>query len=132
MNESTRRTTAEAVRDNVRDMGQQAREAGQQVREQAREMGHQAASRVEQAATTVGERLHGAADTLREKASQEGPVARAANTVADRLDRVGTYLQDQDLSAVRGDVESLIRRYPFEALLVGVGMGYLFARRLFR
>ena len=69
---------------------------------------------------------------MRETTSADGPVAHAANTVADKLDRIGGYLEEQDLAAVKDDVEGVIRRYPVETLLVGVGVGYLLARRLYR
>jgi hypothetical protein len=38
------------------------------------------------------------------------------------------YLQELDLADVRADLEGLIRRHPMEALLVGLGIGYLVAR----
>lgn len=97
-----------------------------------REMGEEAATRVSQAASSMGGRIRSAAESVRETTSAEGPVAHAANSVADKLDRIGGYLEEQDLAGVRDDVEGIIRRYPVETLLVGLGMGYLLARRLYR
>ena len=97
-----------------------------------REMGEEAATRVGQAASSMGGRIRHAADTVRETTSSDGPVAHAANSVADKLDRLGGYLEEQDLAGVRDDVEGVIRRYPVETLLVGLGVGYLLARRLYR
>jgi hypothetical protein len=97
-----------------------------------REMGEEAAARVGHVANSMGGRIRSAAESVRETTAADGPVAHAANTVADKLDRVGGYLEEQDLSGVKDDVEGIIRRYPVETLLVGVSVGYLLARRLYR
>ena len=47
---------------------------------------------------------------------------------ADTLERAGTYLQQQDLNDMRADLENIIRRYPVQSLLIGLGVGYLLAR----
>ena len=75
----------------------------------AREMGEEAANRVGQAASSFGGRIRSAAETVRDTTASDGPVAHAANTVADKLDRIGGYLEEQDLSAVKDDVEGIIR-----------------------
>jgi hypothetical protein len=55
-------------------------------------------------------------------------VGEVAQQAADVLDRSGTYLQESNLTDVRGDLEQMIRRYPVQSLLVGLGVGYLLAR----
>ena len=97
-----------------------------------REMGEEAAARVGQAASSMGGRIRSAAESVRETTAAEGPVAHAANSVADKLDRLGGYLEEQNLAGLRDDVEGIIRRYPVETLLAGLGLGYLLARRLYR
>ena len=59
-------------------------------------------------------------------------MADAADATADTLERTGNYLREQDLSDIRSDLEGLIRRHPFESLLVGLGVGYLLARSMRR
>jgi len=113
--------TVEAVRDKAEDLADD-------VKERATQVGSQVADRADAATTTVGERMSDAAQTIRQKAPTSGPLADAADTAADTLQRAGTYLQEQDLSDMRADLEGLIRRHPIEAMLIGLGVGYLLAR----
>jgi ABC-type transporter Mla subunit MlaD len=113
--------TVEAVRDKAEDLADD-------VKERAAQVGSQVADRADAATTAVGERMADAATTIRQKAPSDGPLADAADTAADTLQRAGTYLQEQDLSDMRADLEGLIRRHPIEAMLIGFGVGYLLAR----
>jgi hypothetical protein len=63
----------------------------------------------ESATATVGERMRDAGQTL---------------------ERAGNYLAQQDLTKMRRDLEGLVRRRPFEAMLIGLGLGFLLARTL--
>ncbi len=69
-----------------------------------------------------------AAQTIRQSAPDSGPLAGAADSAADTLQRAGSYLQEQDLADMRADLEGMIRRYPVQSLLIGFGVGYLLAR----
>jgi uncharacterized protein YjbJ (UPF0337 family) len=80
----------------------------------------------------VGERIGSLAETIREKAPNEGRVGTAATAVAEKLDVAGSYLQGKDFDHVLNDVSSMIRRYPVPSLLVGLGVGYLLARSVRR
>lgn len=82
----------------------------------------------DQMAAAVGERLGSAADTLRSALPQEGRLGGAVRTVTDGLEASGNYLQEQGLSGAIDEVESLIRRYPIQALLLGAGLGYALSR----
>ena len=97
------------------------------ARAKAAEVGDAAASKVDSAMTATGEQMSTLAQTVREKAP-EGKAGEVASKAADVLDRGGEYLQTADLQMVRGDLERVIREHPIEALLVGVGVGYLVAR----
>jgi ElaB/YqjD/DUF883 family membrane-anchored ribosome-binding protein len=116
---------AQSTVDTVRD---KAEDVAGDIKERATQVGSQVADRADAATTTVGERMTDAAETLRQKAPTSGPLADAADSAADTLQRAGTYLQEQDLADMRADVESLIRRHPIESLLIGFGIGYLLAR----
>jgi hypothetical protein len=72
--------------------------------------------------------LESLGDKLREKAPHTGMMGTAAGTVADKLETAGLYLQTSSFEDMGREVTGLIRRYPFQALLVGVGVGYLLAR----
>jgi methyl-accepting chemotaxis protein len=113
--------TIDAARDKAADLADQAQRVGAQV-----------ADKADAATSTVGEKMTDVAQTIREKAPISGPVADAADTAAETLERAGTYLREQDLSDIRADLEGLIRRHPIESLLVGLGVGYLLARSMRR
>ena len=120
--------TANQAQSTVETVRDKAEELADDVKERATQVGSQVADRADAATTTVGERMTDAAETIRQKAPASGPLADAADTAADTLQRAGTYLQEQDLSDMRADLEGLIRRHPIEALLIGLGVGYLLAR----
>jgi len=104
----------------TQDMGGAINE-GQETMSQT---GHKA----DQMAAAVGERLGSAADALRGALPQEGRLGGAVRAVTDRLEASGNYLQEQGLSGAIDEVESLIRRYPIQALLLGAGLGYVLSR----
>lgn len=78
--------------------------------------------------TSAGSQMSNLAQTVREKAPVEGRAGEIAANAADALDRSGRYLQDADPQMVRRDLEQIIREHPIEAMLVGLGIGYLLAR----
>jgi ElaB/YqjD/DUF883 family membrane-anchored ribosome-binding protein len=114
-------STAEAVRD-------KATQVAEDVKDKAQQVGMQVAEKADAATTTVGEKIADVAQTLREQAPESGPVAQVASSAAQTMERAGSYLQQQDLAAMRADVEQLIRQHPLEAVLIGVGVGYLIGR----
>jgi len=105
-----------------------ARSKAHELADQARERTQQVAEKAEAGRQVAGEKLSEAAQALRERAPAEGQGAQVAEKAADTLERAGTYLQEQDLREIRHDLEGLIRRHPIEAVLLGVGVGYLLAR----
>lgn len=107
----------DTVKSTASDLGDRAQVAGAQ-----------AAAKADDAMTATGGQMHTIAQTIREKAPVEGRVGEVAQQAANALDRSGTYLQQSDLNDVRGDLEQMIRRYPVQSLLVGLGVGYLLAR----
>jgi len=120
--------TVDTVSDKAQQVASDVKDKAQQVADKAQDIGQQAVDRADDATTTVGEKMTDVAQTIREKAPISGPVANAADTAANTLERAGTYLQEQDLADMRSDLEGIIRRHPIESLLVGLGVGYLLAR----
>jgi len=118
-------TTVDTVADKAQDLGAQ-------VADKAQDLGAQAVDRADAATTTVGGKMTDVAQTIRDNAPTSGPIATAADTAADTLERAGSYLKEQDLSDIRSDLEGIIRRHPVESLLVGLGVGYLLARSMRR
>ena len=116
---------AQSTAENLRD---KAEDVADDVRDKAQQVGSQVADKADAATTTVGDKMTDVAQTIRQKAPVSGPIADAADTAADTLQRAGTYLQQQDLNDMRSDLEGIIRRHPIESLLIGLGIGYLLAR----
>jgi ElaB/YqjD/DUF883 family membrane-anchored ribosome-binding protein len=121
--------TAQGAIDTMRD---KAEDVVGDVKDKATQVGSQMADKADAATTTVGEKMTDVAQTIRQKAPASGPMADAADTAADTLQRAGSYLQEQDLADMRADLEGLIRRHPVESLLIGFGLGYLLARGMRR
>ena len=120
--------TVDTVSDKAQQVASDVKDKAQQVADKAQDIGQQAVDRADDATTTVGEKMTDVAQTIRDKAPMSGPVANAADTAANTLERAGSYLQEQDLADMRSDLEGIIRRHPIESLLVGLGVGYLLAR----
>jgi uncharacterized protein YjbJ (UPF0337 family) len=99
------------------------------VTAKAQELGATAANKANEAATVIGEKIGSLANVIREKAPREGSVATAATTVVDGLESAGSYLREKKFDHLAKDVTELVRTYPVQSLLIGVGIGYLLARR---
>lgn len=95
----------------------------------AQEFGGIAANKANDAATVVGEKMESLASVIRENAPHEGPVATAATAVVNGLESASSYLREKKFEHLAKDITELVRAYPVQSLLVGVGLGYLLARR---
>jgi hypothetical protein len=85
--------------------------------------------------TTAGEQVAGFADVARKVASSlrddgNEPHAKAADTVAERAEQIGSYLKDADADKMLRDLEDLGRRQPAALAAGGVVVGLLAARFL--
>jgi len=129
---ATAHRTVDTAADKAQQVAGDVKDKAQQVADRAQDLGQQAVDRADTTTTTVGEKMSDVAQTIREKAPMSGPMANAADTAANTLERAGSYLQQQDLADMRADLEDLIRRHPIESLLVGLGVGYLLARSMRR
>jgi len=95
----------------------------------AQELSASAANKTNEAATIVGEKIGSLANVIRENAPHEGAVATAATAVVDGLESASSYLREKKFEHLAKDVTALVRTYPVQSLLIGVGLGYLLARR---
>ena len=109
-----------------------ATEAGIGMAAKAQELGAAAVSTASEAATAVGEQIGSLAGVIRDHAPHEGAIATAATTVAGGLESASTYLKEKDYENLATDLTSLVRRYPVQFLVAGVGLGYLLARSMKR
>ncbi|HEV8712763.1 MAG TPA: CsbD family protein [Candidatus Binatia bacterium] len=94
----------------------------------AQELGATIASKASEAATAVGETMGSLASVIRDQAPRDGAIATAATAVAGGLKSASSYLHEKDYANLATDLTALVRRYPVQALLVGVGLGYVLAR----
>jgi hypothetical protein len=95
----------------------------------AQELGATTATRANEAAAVVGEKIGSLATVIRENAPREGMAATAASTVVGGLESASAYLREKRFDALAHEVTNLVRTYPVQSLLIGVGLGYLLARR---
>ncbi len=117
----------------------QIREVKEQVVDQAKSSFRQAR---DSAATSLNDSRHQAADriggiatavrsTSEHLRSENQPrVADLTDSLAGQVERLSSYLRDQDLRAFRNDVESFARRQPAVAVGVALALGVLGARFL--
>ena len=95
----------------------------------AQEFGATAGNKANEAATVVGEKIGSLASVIRENAPHEGAVATAATAVVDGLESASSYLREKKFDHLAKDVTALVHTYPVQSLLIGIGLGYLLARR---
>jgi uncharacterized protein YjbJ (UPF0337 family) len=113
----------------LKEFGNKTGGVVENVTAKAQELGSTATNKANEAATVVGEKLGSLANVIREKAPQEGAVAPAVKTVVDGLESASSYLREKKFEHLAKDVTELVRAYPVQSLLIGVGVGYLLARR---
>lgn len=95
----------------------------------AQEFGAAAVNKMGEATTAVGEQMGSLAGVIRDHAPHDGAIATAATTVAGGLESASSYLQEKHYANLATDLTALVRRYPVQFLVAGVGLGYWLARR---
>jgi ElaB/YqjD/DUF883 family membrane-anchored ribosome-binding protein len=121
-----------SLADRAEDARHKTTEAIDTAKQKTAEVTSAAADKANDAMTSAGDQMSNLAQTVREKAPVEGRAGEIATNAADALDRGGRYLQQADPTMVRSDLERVIREHPIEAMLVGLGVGYLLARSMRR
>jgi hypothetical protein len=107
---------------------QKAQDVASNVAGKAQNVASTVAAKTDDALSAAGEKMSSWGGSLREKAPQGGMMGSAASAVAGGLEATGDYLQEHGLGDMMSDLGATIRRFPFQAVLVGFGVGYLFAR----
>ena len=116
----------------AQNVTEQVTEGAEQAKQNLLEQGRQ---QMDDRTTTAGQELTGLADVARKVASslrEEGkePHAKAADTVAEKVEVVGIYLKDADSHRMLRDLEDFGRRQPAALAACGVVVGLLAARFL--
>lgn len=129
---STVQDAKEQAKDKTSEVTGQAQEKAQEAAGQAKsrardEIDRRSTEAGQQASSTAGD-LRSVGEQLREQ-GKDTP-AKLADQAADRVERVGGYLQDADADRILGDVEDLARRQPWVVVAGGVALGFAAARFL--
>src|SRR5262244_1368606 len=98
----------------------------------AREFGATAAKKANEAAPVIGERMKSLASAIRGKAPREGKMGTTATKVAGGLESASNYLKERKFDHLGEDFRGLVRRYPLQSLMVGLGFGFLLGGRRHR
>jgi hypothetical protein len=140
---SAERSATEQVQDKAQEAAGQAQEkvqeaAGQaqeKVQEAAGQLQHRVREQLDQRSTQIGEQigtqasdLRSVGDSLRQQ-GKEGP-AKAADQIAEYVERAGSYLREKDPDTVLADAERFGRRQPWAVAAGGVALGFLASRFL--
>ena len=121
----------------------QAQEKAQEVAGQAKEQAQQAAgqakqqvrTQVDQRSTQAGQQITEQASDIRtvgQKLREEGKdkPAKVADQAAERIERVGSYLEHSDADRILSDVEDFARQRPWAVVAGGMFAGFLASRFL--
>ena len=103
-----------ANRDDGHGMGaalENAERAAGNTLEKAREVASNAAQNVAGAAAYVGHKAE-----------------EATSSVGNALENTGHYLKNDGLHHITADLTEMIKRNPVPAMLLGIGLGFLFAQ----
>jgi len=91
---------------------------------------NQVMGRAAEGLETAANRLNDFADRQRD---QGGPMGRAndfAHQAANTMESTARYLRDNDVRALQGDVERMVREKPLQSLLIGVAAGWVLGKIL--
>ena len=106
------------------------------MREMSDEALGKARDQVDERTTQAGEQMRSVADaarqvgqTLRDQEGKEQP-ARLVEGMAERVDRLGSYLEESDANSLLDELDRLGRRSPATVMAGGVVVGVLMARFL--
>ena len=118
---SGEQSTADQAKDKAREQAQQAKGALR--------------SQVDQRSTQAGEKVGGLASDVRSVSDQlreqgKDQPAKLADQAADRAERLGSYLKDNDADRILGDLEDFGRRQPWAIVAGGVALGLVASRFL--
>ena len=107
---------------------QQVGNLAEDTQAKVQELNTRASKGLNEAKTAVGKKMGSLAETIRSTLPKEGSVGSATQSVANSLSAAGSYIEEHTFEDFSKDMTSIIRRYPIQSLLVGVGIGYLMSR----
>ena len=124
-----REQAEQEIERHLQEYGDKTGGAVARISARAREFGATAAKRANEAAPVIGEKMKSLAGVIRGKAPREGKIGTTATRVAGGLESASYYLQEKKFDHLGEDFRGLVRRYPLRSVLIGLGLGFLFAGR---
>jgi hypothetical protein len=103
-------------------------ETAEAAKMKTQEIASATAARARDITSRLGHTVREFAGRVREVSPHE-KVHAATNQVADTLESAGNYLEDKSLQGMVDDVAGVIRKYPLQSLLIGIGIGFLLSRK---
>ena len=125
----TREQAEQEIERRLQEYGDKTARVVARMSVKARELGATAANKANQAAPVIGERVKSLANAIRGKAPREGKMSTTATKVAGGLESASNYLQEKKFDHLGEDFRGLVRRYPLQSILVGLGLGFLLGGR---
>ena len=124
----------EGAADKAREAAANVGEAASRAITTAGEMASQVACNVghtaDELSVSAGAGIKGFGDTLSHNAPHSGMMGSATQAVAKSVHDGGQYMQDAKLSGMVEDVAQMIRRNPFPAVFIAIGLGWFVARKM--
>ncbi len=108
--------------------GEMATAVAQAATQAAGNLAAAAGNKVDQAAGYAGRGIESLADSIRRHTPDDGMVGAASDKVAASLASGGSYLKEQGVTGMAGDMTNLIRRNPISAVCVALGIGFAIGR----
>lgn len=102
--------------------------AAEQIKETVHDAGTATMAAADRTTKRAGEALESAADRLHDRLPRDGAAGAAADAVSRRVKQTSRLLKQEGMSGIVEDLEILMRRYPLQTLLIGLGCGYLLSR----
>lgn len=119
------------VKSMASDMQDRLRDVGSKAREKTAQMADAVSETVGRQRETAAGGLDRVASTIHDNAESIPGGRKAANvahSVARGMESTASYLRDHGFTDMRGDVMSLCRKYPTQALISALAVGFLLGR----
>jgi len=129
-NEFLKKTT-QGAKSSLNDVKDQVSELTSKAKDKAGQMAETVSEKIGQQRETAAEGLDRAASTIHDKADSVpgGPkVVNLTHSLADGMESTASYLRDHDFNDMGKDVMNVCRRYPTQAFVAALAIGFLLGR----
>jgi len=123
--------TMDNLKNGIADVKDQVADLSAKARDKASQVAGNVSDKLGQSRESAAEGLDWAASTLHEKAEAVPGGPKAVNlthSLAEGIESTASYLRDNDLKKMGNDVMNICRRYPTQALVAALAVGFLVGR----